>query len=126
MVTKDKAEHEQRLKEFWENLKPFKTYKDIPTLPQAPKDEWDNFYVPILIRCGAIPIDQLEDGECYEGDCRNANITRWDAQKQRFIYWRHKWGDVFEDSVNHFQMDDGNDLFTPIKKITREEYDQTK
>ena len=111
------ANREKRRKEYWENMEPFTEPYDVPSLPQVSKEEWENFYVPHLIRCGAIPKDELEVGAAYYGDCRNASEAVWDGEK--FTYQRYKFGFTFPEKINHFQDDDGYDLFVPIKKIEK-------
>ena len=114
-LLKQKSEANEIRKEFWKNLTLFQTIDDIPDLPIVNKDEWNNFYVPILIRCGAIPKDKLIPGCKYEGACRNASIAVWTGSK--FIYKRTKFGATYDEEINHFQDDDGSDLFVPLKKI---------
>ena len=46
-----KEEHKRIHKEYWENLQSFNEPEDIPELPCVGKEEWNNFYVPILLRC---------------------------------------------------------------------------
>ena len=105
-------------REYWENLSNFETTDDIPFLPQVAPDEWNSFYVPILLRCGAIPKEQLKIGAVYIGSCRNSDEATWDGEK--FVYERYKFGFTYKDSVNHFQDDDGYDLFVPIKEKEEE------
>jgi hypothetical protein len=111
--------HTQKLKQeredYWKKLKPFNTIDDIPNLPIVNKDEYNNFYVPILIKCGAIPKDKLIPGGKYKGACRNAEIAVWTGNK--FIYDRTKFGTTYKEEINHFQDDDGGDLFVPLFKI---------
>ena len=112
---KEKQEREERRKRAWENMKPFEDIEDIPELPVVNKDEWNNFYVPHLIRCGAIPKEKLEIDCFYKGSCRNATIAQWNGEK--FIYERKKYNFKFNETINHFQDDDGHDLFVPLCKI---------
>ena len=100
--------------EFWKNLQPFRCVDDIPDIPVVDKDTYNNIIVKNLIRCGAIPIDKLEKGSTYEGACRNSSEATWNGED--FYYTRHKIGGAYIDHVNHFQNDDGFDLFVPIKK----------
>ena len=101
---------------FWESLEPFNgDINKIPELPVTTKERWDNFFVPILIKCGAIPKDKLETGATYLGSCRNSETAIWNGFK--FVYNRNKFGISYEDEINHFQHDDGYDLFVPIKKL---------
>lgn len=111
-------ERRRKHKEYWENLSNFETTDDIPFLPQVMPDEWNSFYVPILLRCGAIPKEQLKKGVVYIGSCRNSDEATWDGEK--FVYERYKFGFTYKDSVNHFQDDDGYDLFVPIKEKEEE------
>ncbi len=125
-ITKTRREH----LDYWNNLKPFT--KDmaekqcIPLPPRCDKALMDNFYAPRLVKAGAIPLKDLVDGGYYFGQCRNADVARWHADKQVFIYWRHKFGDVFEEDINHFEMDNGYDLFVPIMKVTEKEFNESK
>lgn len=66
-----------------------------------------------LIKHGAIPIDKLEVGKTYIGSCRNASEAVWLGDK--FEYQRYKFGSTFPEKINHFQDDDGYDVFVPIK-----------
>ena len=66
-----------------------------------------------LIKHGAIPIHEMEVGKTYIGTCRNASEAVW--QGDHFIYQRYKWGSTFPEKINHFQNDDGYDVFVPIK-----------
>ena len=110
-------EKELKLREYWNNLKPFKDEFDIPDLPITDSESWKTFYVPKLIELGAIPKDKLIDGKTYIGDTRNTKEAKWDAKKNTFIYMRSKWGNTFEDEVNHFEDDNHYALFVPIKQL---------
>lgn len=118
----DKAEREKRIREYWETLKPFTGVNDVPELPRVDNDQWINFYVPKLIKAGAIPKKDLVHGQYYAGDHRRATIAKWDAQQNKFIYNRTKFNMTFEDDCNHFEDDDGFALFVPIRIATQEEY----
>jgi hypothetical protein len=118
----EKAEREQRIREYWETLKPFAGVNDIPELPRVETDEWNNFYVPKLIGAGAIQKKNLVDGQFYAGDHRRATIAKWDAKQNKFIYNRTKFNMTYEDDCNHFEDDDGYALFVPIRIATEEEY----
>ena len=111
------AEMIQQRKKHWETMGPFEYPYDVPMLPQVDKEEWESFYVPHLLRCGAIPKDQLEVGATYLGECRNADEAVWNGEK--FIYQRHKFGYTYDETINHFQDDDGYDLFVPIRKLDK-------
>lgn len=120
------AERKAELKKHWENLPHFNTPEDIPNIPVVPKDEYNDYYVPKLIAAGAIPKDQLVDGQVYIGDHRNCTIAKWDATDNEFKYWRHKFKYVFIDTCKHFQDDDGFALFVPIGLATEEEFQAGK
>ena len=70
---KRKAEALRIRKEYFENLKPFKSVDDIPDVPCVPTEEYESVIVPNLIRCGAIPKSELEVGATYKGSCRNSS-----------------------------------------------------
>ena len=112
-------EREQRKKdriERWNKLKPFETVDDIPEIPILDdKTFYENVIVKNLIRCGAIPKDKLEVGATYEGTCRNADKAVWNGKC--FDYKRYKFGEWEDAKINHFEDDNGYDLFVPIKKI---------
>lgn len=112
---KIKKEREEKRKNAWINMMLFNDIDDVPNLPVVKKEEWANFYVPHLIRCGAIPKDKLEIGCYYKGACRNTDIAMWTGNK--FQYERTKYGCKYNETINHFQDDDGYDLFVPLYKI---------
>jgi hypothetical protein len=102
--------------DLFNNMKPFTKVDDIPDIPlEKDKDVYENIIVKNLIRCGAIPKDELITGAKYAGTCRNASEAIWNGKC--FEIKRYKWGMWEDDTLNHFQDDDGFDLFVPIKKI---------
>ena len=106
------------VKESFENMEPFKTSDDIPEVPKvAYPDFYKDVIVKNLIRCGAIPKSHLIVGETYYGSCRNAEYAKWNGEE--FVYKRYKFGSFYKDLVNHFEDDDGFDLFVPIKLIRK-------
>lgn len=111
-------EKEKRLEdriERWNNLKPFKTVDDIPEIPLLNDNAlYENLIVKNLIRCGAIPKDKLKVGTVYEGTCRNTDKATWNGE--HFVYKRYKFGQWQDDKINHFQDDNGYDLFVPLKR----------
>lgn len=108
-----KALDEMKVKEYRENLPEFYDENQIPNIP-IPLTE---FHINQLIKAHAIPKKDLKDGVKYKGKCRNASEAVWHADKNVFTYKRHKFGDVFDEDINHFEDDDGYDLFVPIKEI---------
>jgi len=107
----DLSDKELRVIKWLENLKPFNDY--IPSPPKVSKEIYDKYVIPHYIRCGAIPKDKLIIGKTYIGHCRNANEAIWDGE--RFVYKRTKLGYMYNEKINHFQDDNGNDVFIPIK-----------
>jgi len=114
-------DRDKRIKEFWETLPKFKKPEDIPQLPVVDEKEWKEFYVPKLIGAGAIMKKDLIDGEFYIGEHRNCTLAKWNADENKFIYKRYKFGATFDDYCNHFEDDDGFALFVPIRIATLDE-----
>lgn len=113
------AEWERRLEAVWTNMnEPFTTSDDVPDIPVWTAERLRNIVYPALERCGAIPKRNLIVGETYYGHCRNASKAVWDGKK--FTYERHKFGDTFDEDINHYEDDNGYDVFVPIR-IWKEE-----
>jgi hypothetical protein len=107
----------KRQLEYWCTLdKPF-TVETIPYVPKVCPDVYNDIIIPAFIRCGAIPKSQLEIGFVYEGSCRNADKAVWNGFQ--FEYEREKFGSKFKEKINHFEDDNGYDLFVPIKKCEK-------
>jgi len=58
----------------------------------------------------------LEDGEYYFGDCRNASCARWSASDQEFTYMRTKFRTRFPEQISHPEDFHGSDVFVPYFK----------
>lgn len=100
----------------FDKLEPFENEDDIPDIPKVKdKELYERYIVKNLIRCGAIPKDQLVVGKTYLGSCRNTSKATWKGTF--FVYDRYKNYSYYEDEINHFQDDDGYDLFVPIKQL---------
>ena len=98
----------------WLNTKPkFQEPNDIPEMPNLGKEYTDKYFTKAFIEHGAIPIDQLEVGKTYIGKCRNAHEALWNGEV--FVYERNKFGSSYYEEVEHFQDDEGYDVFIPIK-----------
>jgi len=124
---KIQAERNIRIKELWNNLKPFQVPDDVPNqIPIVTKDEYETFYVPKLINAGAIPKEHLINNQVYIGKHRRCTIARWNQDLNKFEYWRHKFGNVFLDTCNHFEDDDGFALFVPIKLGTDADFKESE
>lgn len=100
-----------------QTMKPF-TDDYIPEPPITTPELYKKYVIPNFIRCGAIPKDKLVVGKTYFGSCRNADKAIWLGDK--FEYIRYKWGNSYQEKINHFEDDDGFDLFVPIREINSE------
>ena len=100
-----------------QKMKPF-TDDYIPELPITTPELYQKYVIPNFIRCGAIPKDKLVVGKTYFGSCRNADKAIWLGDK--FEYTRNKFGASYQEKINHFEDDDGFDLFVPIREINSE------
>ncbi len=112
--------------EYWRNrTKRFETPDDVPPIPCFNEDkvarakEYMEFIQNKMIELGAIPKDRLVVRHTYLGECRNATKAIW-KENGKFEYMRTKFGYTYPEEINHFQDDDGYDLFVPIKDITEE------
>ena len=114
-------ERYQKMLEYWKNrTEMFTIVETIPSVPVVEKEEdYKNIIIPAFIRCGAIPKSELEIGEQYIGSCRNASIATWLGEQ--FEYQRYKFGETFPEKINHFEDDNGYDLFVPIGKVLKAE-----
>ena len=86
---------------------------DYITVPFADEEDYKNLVIPKYIECGAIPKSKLIIGKTYLGSCRNASGAVWEGDY--FVYQRYKFGYTFPEKINHFEDDNGYDLFVPIK-----------
>ena len=112
-LKKEKEERYNTVFNHWKERKPFRDEDDIPPIPIVLPKDYEEIIVPNIIRCGGIPKDKLIVGKTYIGDCRNAREAVWDGEK--FTYMRTKFGSTYPETINHFQDDDGYDLFVPLK-----------
>ena len=112
-LQKEKEERYNNTLEYWKNRKPFRDEDDIPSVPIVLPKDYEEVIVPNIVRCGGIPKDKLIVGKTYIGDCRNASEAVWNGKT--FTYMRTKFGSTYPEDINHFQDDDGYDVFVPIK-----------
>ena len=112
-LKKEKEERYNTVLNHWKERKPFRDEDDIPPIPIVLPKDYEEIIVPNIIRCGGIPKDKLIVGKTYIGDCRNAREAVWNGEK--FTYMRTKFGSTYPETINHFQNDDGYDLFVPLK-----------
>lgn len=110
MKTSDKRSYWEK---YFSELKPWKSGDYIPSPPKTTPEVYQEVVIPGLIRFGAIPKKDLIPGKTYLGECRNAEEAVWNGSV--FIYQRYKFGDVFPEEINHFEDDNGYDLFVPVK-----------
>jgi hypothetical protein len=116
-----------RMLEAWNNLKHFEIPEDVPKIPVVnDPEEYRTFYVPKLIKAGAIPKKDLINDQIYIGNHRRCTVARWNRIKNKFEYWRYKFGMWFIDDCNHFEDDDGYALFVPIKLGTEKDFEPKK
>lgn len=108
-------DREKKIREYWDELKPFTEEVDVPHLPHM-----NHYFMTRLIQLGALPKILLEDGVWYYGNYRNSNLGKWSVLDQKFNLWRWKFG-WRTDDCNHFEDDDGFALFVPLRKATEEE-----
>ena len=78
----------------------------------------DNFHKWVEMHYKIIPKSELIINKKYNGNCRNASEAVWNGEK--FIYKRHKFGTNYIEEINHYEDDDGYDVFVPIEEINNE------
>lgn len=113
MNDNDRLERYNEVLEYWKNRVPFTDEDDIPSIPIVKDDDYRRIIIPNIIRCGGIPKEKLVNGETYIGSCRNASEAVWNGEK--FTYLRTKFGTTYTECINHFEDDDGYDVFVPIR-----------
>jgi hypothetical protein len=122
-IKRDKLKGEEIVRLYWESLPIFEIATDVPSLPVVEEKEWKEYYIPKLIAAGAIPKDQLVDGEFYYGRHRCTNYGQWNAKDQVFNYWKLEMFGYCWDRCNHFEDDDHYALFVPIAVTSRQLFD---
>ncbi len=108
-----KEQQKREIIKGFKTMKPFKNILDIPSVPVVDEKTYNEIIIPNLIRCGAIPKKDLIVGKIYIGDCRNATEAIWKGNV--FTYKRYKFGTYFDEDINHFEDDNGYDVFVPIR-----------
>ena len=73
---------------------------------------------------GIISKNNLQKNRYYQGKCRNTNVALWNGYE--FVYMRTKFGHVSIDTINHFEDDNGYDLFIPIEEVIPTEEQRIK
>ncbi len=97
-------------------LKKFSKLDDIPEFPRWETQEEFQQLIKEYLEAGAIAKEDLIPGAWYIGQSRSANVAQW-FPKTGFEFIRHKFSGSYIDHINHFQDDDGYDLFIPFKLI---------
>ena len=109
---KMKEERKENIKIYWNDLD--MKIVDVYQVPDLPRP-LEKYQIEKLIECGCIAKKDLIIGEHYLGKCRNADTAVWTGVE--FEYQRNKFGRIYPEIINHFEDDNGFDLFVPIRKI---------
>jgi len=88
---------------------------DVFTFEERRSMSVEDFHQYVREHFIPIPKSELITGVIYDGYCRNTNRATWDGEE--FHYKRHKFGTTFDDTINHYEDDEGYDVFVPIKEI---------
>ena len=91
----------------------FKKLWDAGLSQHIPKDFCPESYYD----AGVLRKEDLNDGEYYQGECRNSSLAMWDAENNCFWYMRTKFTSTYKESINHLSDDNEHDLFIPFKHI---------
>ena len=106
-------ERYQKLIDFLENMTSFRNgIINVPKMKS--REDYEKYVIKNFIRCGAIAKKDLIIGKTYIGSCRNTEEATWLGEY--FEYNRTKFGTVFKEKINHFEDDNGFDLFVPLKE----------
>ena len=63
-----------------------------------------------------IPKNELVIDKEYVGNCRNSGKATWKGD--HFEYLRYKFGNCYLDEINHYEDDDGYDMFVPVEVVS--------
>jgi hypothetical protein len=75
--------------------------------------------IEAAVAAGMIPKDQLVDGQAYIGQCRDAHVAIWNAERDTFMITRFKWGREVADTVDYPAASNTRwDVFIPIALAT--------
>lgn len=106
-------ERYQKLIDSLENMTSFGNgIINVPKMKS--REDYEKYVIKNFIRCGAIAKKDLVIGKVYVGSCRNTEEATWLGEY--FEYNRKKFGIVFKEKINHFEDDNGFDLFVPLKE----------
>lgn len=71
-----------------------------------------------------VPKEDLVHGFYYKGECRNADVARWNNDIKKFIYWRSKFGDTFLEEICCPEDDEEFDVFYAQEIIQPKDVEQ--
>ena len=89
--------------------------EDVLTYEESRSMGIDGFHKYVKEHIIPIPKSELVIGKEYPGYCRNSDKAIWNGKT--FQYMRTKFGSKFLEKINHYEDDDGFDVFVPIKEI---------
>jgi len=96
-------------------MEKFNRASDIPDFPGCKDADEHKKLVREYVNAGAIEKSKLVKWAWYVGGCRNTSIAQWTGKC--FQYIRNKFGSCYIEKINHFEDDDGYDLFIPIHEV---------
>lgn len=113
-ITVELNEHYTKIKKFDdENIECINLPTNIPY----------ELYIELYSK-GIISKSELIKNNYYLGTCRNASVALWNGFE--FLYNRTKFGSTYIESINHFEDDNGYDLFIPLRITEPSEYQRIK
>lgn len=89
---------------------------DILTFEEYRSMGLDAFHKWVEEHIKTIPKSELVVGETYPGECRNARRAVW-KENGKFEYMRTKFGSTYPEEINHYEDDNGYDVFVPMKEV---------
>jgi len=66
---------------------------------------------------GLLRKEELVHGAYYRGTCRNAEVARWHAGAERFLYARTKFGSKYLEPIAHPVDERRYDVFMAVQAI---------
>lgn len=67
---------------------------------------------------GLLRKTELHHGYYYRGTCRNAEVARWHAGAQRFMYMHRDCGFWLSDAIPHVEDETRYDVFLAVEQTT--------
>lgn len=65
---------------------------------------------------GLLRKTELEHGRYYRGTCRNAQVARWHAGAQKFVYMYREYGVLTVDAIRHAADEARYDVFLAVEE----------